>query len=201
MTHRHYFLSLLLLLTAAAGAQTAADTYTQGLRYKVTWATNPPTLEWDGEHAPEQLTVTAPGLGYATDETGEARLILDWREGRTDLVDRDYSGTSFFAWGLEQVSAGQPIDRRSLDQRRRRGLEADGHPAAPSWTGTRTVRLSNPGHEMVFEITPDGATATDNGEPLELTGGEGNYRAFGKDFEVGVSVRADGYVYHYYKPK
>ena len=193
--------SVLLHALGTALAQTDPDrAYTQGLRYRVDWSQTPPALIWDGTPAPSRLTVTAPGLGYVVDAGDTARLLLDWRDGRRELVDRDYAGASFFDWALAEVQGGRPYDRRARTRRPSREHPADAD-TEQTWTGVRTVRLSNPGHEMVFTLTPDSATATDNGVPLPLSGADGNYRAFGPDFEVGVSVRADGYVYHYYRPR
>ena len=203
-----YLLTGVLLATvstAFAQDESSYSSYVLGPRYSVRWTDAVPDIRWDDAPAGDRFVVTAPGLGYVVGEGGAAQLLLDWRAGRQRLVDRAYAGASFFAWGLDAVREGEPFDPAELrSERSGEGPEAP-RPAdaqAPvKWTGTRTVRLSNPGHEMVFVITPDGATATDNGAPLALTGGGGNYRARGDDFEVGVSVLPDGYVYHYYRPR
>ena len=195
--------ALCALSTSAYGQDVEQLRQTQGPHYKVVWGTDPPEVYWDDQPAPDQLTVTAEGLGYATDADGRAQLVLDWREGGGDLMDRAYCGESFFDWALGQVKAGKTYDpddyRSTKGDARASRTSADVE--VPTWSGERVVALSNPGHELRFVITRDGATATDNGEPVEVTGRDGNYRVYAEDYECGVSVRSDGYVYHYYRPR
>ena len=192
-------LSCVPAATAAAQDHEPYGSYVLGPRYSVLWTDALPEVRWDDAPAGERFVVTAPGLGYVLDDAGAPKLLLDWRDGRERVEDRAYVGESFFGWGLQAVRGGESFDPEEL-RSRSKDRRHDGGDAI-AWTGTRTVQLSNPGHGMVFVITPTGATATDNGLPLGLTGEDGNYRAYGPDFEVGVSVRPDGYVYHYYAPR
>lgn len=202
---RACFLFAILIAPLLAVAQDDGDPFnwTMGPRYKVVWNAVPPEVYWDDAPAPEQLTVTSPGIGVMADERGGAQLLLDWRDGRTRLVDRAYAGEEFFTWALERVRTGGSFDPDEYRSRGRADIatdRVDENPESETWAGERVVHLSNPGHELHFVITPAGATATDNGEPVAVTGGDGNYRVYAEDYECGVSVQADGYVYHYYKP-
>ena len=201
-TATSHFLVLGLLYAAAASplaaqSESIANDYPtlQGPRYTVDLRSGYPEVTWDERPAPERLVVTSDTVGFLVDDAGMPKLLLAWGT-RFDNLDAGYTTERYFAWALSQVAKGQPWTER---QNNLKGHSADRREGGVTWTGTRTVRLSNPGHELVFVITPDGATATDNGRPVAVTGSNGNYRVYADDYEAGVSLRADGHVYHYYK--
>ncbi len=200
--------TLLLSLVAAAlfgplAAQSAVDTVhyptLQGPRYTINIIDGYPAVTWDGLPAQDRLVVTGATIGYVLDDDGEAKLLLYWGPNFDD-ADREYVGEGYFGWALSQVKEGKYWDYRRRDKRGQLLKASESAPAAPTWTGERVVTLSNPGHELRIVVKREGATATDNGLPVEITGAAGNYRIIADDYEAGVSVRADGYVYHYYKP-
>lgn len=197
----YLFVSILAALGASSlAAQTGAgqENYPtlQGPRYTVDLRSGYPEVSWDQQPAPERLVVTSDTVGFLIDDAGLPKVLLAWGVS-FDNLDAAYTSERYFAWALSQVSKGQPWTKR------RTNLKGDSKKVREevvTWSGTRTVRLSNPGHELVFTITPEGATVTDNGIPVAVTGDAGNYRVSSSDYEAGASVRADGYVYHYYKP-
>ncbi len=192
-----------ILSTAVLGAQADVNAEhhlaLRGPGYAVEITDGFPQITWDGRPAQERLTVTGPSVGYVVDDAGEPKLLLYWGKN-FDNVDRAYVGDAYFQWALGQVQEGRYWDYRERDDEGHVVEQKVDVPAIPRWRGERVVRLSNPGHELRIVVTPEGATATDNGSPVEVSGRDGDYRIYANDYEAGVSVKADGYVYHYYKP-
>ncbi len=200
-------------LSAQSDATEAYHPILLGPRYRVDLIADAPVVTWDDVLAPERLVATSDTTGFLIDDGGMPKLLLAWGR-RFDNLDAAYTKESYFAWALAQVAEGRPWGRDKTD---------DGDSpkkGAPVWDGKRwpyrdgeegasakqevialpqTVRINEAGHDLVFTRTEAGVTATDNGAAVEVTGGNGNYRVYGVDYEAGVAFRQNGKVWQYFK--
>ena len=201
-------------LLAQSNAHGSAYPSLEGPRYSVDVKEGYPVVAWDEAPAPERLVATSDTTGFLVDDAGMPKLLLAWGR-RFDNLDAAYTNEDYFAWALAMVAEGRPWERETTDGGYplkegdpvwdgRQWLYRDGEKGASGKPKVvelpQEVRITKAGHELVFTRTEAGVTATDNGEPVEVTGANGNYRVYGEDYEAGVAFRQNGKVYQYFKP-
>ncbi|MEO0685607.1 MAG: hypothetical protein AAFY76_11335 [Cyanobacteria bacterium J06649_11] len=187
--------------------------YVAGEEYKVINTANGFSVEWQGEPAgAEQLETVSEREVRVLNPQGKERLIIYlWPDGRfSDVIDLKYTDpdTYFARRARDREYAKRDAARRIRDKayeaRNQKYHERDAARVKArqqrvenfDWSAYREFTFGN---GLIITVTDGEASATYQGESLEVTGSDGRYRVMSETFEAGVAFgpnyRVGGYKY------